>query len=1419
MDYVGGRHNMPSRLKLTYKSDRKDSADVEITLYKSAKLADAWLKSQLDEGPYPGESDESWKKRQAYLSKRRRTAPFIGGIDGRVNSGFTVRCEPNAVVSVGLHTTGSIDDARRIHAELKQAFSRMVITPETPEGPPPFKPCPFVRLPSIAGNKNALAAQMRQQGAIAELQKTWKDLETDETELYPQETRARAIGEYLGNTAQIRLAPLQLRCVESLRAIEGVSQELRDAERDWLQSLAGIGGGMPRSIRRELIALARQRAECLREKMYQYLEELKKVDRVLIMELRPEVGRRYQQYATARDDLGATLDLMGVLINLDVEAAELEKRRARREGKELAEAQQALYQSFVDRAEWALLAIETKTITSLESQKHYYNAVTAIRGKGETTPWMDAIHQDAAQCIAQDAHYVLASIGSAWTGFVDVLKHLVREEALDTLTVQTLAQQVDGMILEARKASDVKLGFVREMREFSPQAAQASRATLSQPATASLVSAGHGPLMADRGFHELTDGGLFRIYGAFDTTRTDHLETEYLAALHHARLGVRDMQTSLNLDLGRVPATGEFTFKIFLDPMRIAQVVIADTPRAPGEQGALAEKRLFIESKRSEVEQEMAQLAPRWRKAGFEFDLIADFLPLNFQHHMDLTWSNEDYCMFVIRSRLFDHQERLDELDTALQTARDHTTRRQIESYRELNRLSLSLELRPHFARVHQLRAQRQIICRDWVGAALSVEEAIKSDPRLEPVLRNVRNNLLWEDVLQSGIDIFRQVGNKAVLGAVSAKIMQFIGPAAAAGGQTPSFNEFVWGQINPFHEVLSSQEAGKVLELITNGAEEIAQQSLGQTLTQEIGIEREYAEFAAGLIVSAASKWGQELSAETIKRLGNNPLADTAADLQTVAATNAKRRPDVDPDIELGREKEDLTDRLVDLSKVAEVAEIDRQTQADYVVTAAKSGAESADAGQAREKLIDARSDLDGITRPVTESRIRKCLAQYEAAAGDDFELKHAIRLFRRLPLKQLRDLKRQKQLPAAMEQRLDDLRLKMVDALQMQISKEFQGDVLCLVVTGAAADPAGPEYIRKLLDSDIDFTFLVRTGVDEPRLQQIERRFRELVASASGRVPAKLADSTAFCDKLGRQQGLEEVISTTRVNIANPERYLNLGTGEFVQFMNKVAGRLKGFDAENGRWTVLPVEMNASVFRDMRFEDWMGVDIALEQFRFRETHRKPGENVEQFLKQEGKYTIRAALGKLLTIPEARARLNQWEYADVVRAGGVHAAIVALAADYEGRIFTPAEISLLKRCNELKIGAAPEKVFGVSDGAALNRAFLGHQQEVDKFFAETLRVTLTTQQSAFVELEKQALASAKPEDQDKLYMIHFVQAYAVSRLNETQRAYLQKLSLEGGKYTALAGTFELAKAFADYKIPSDTEGGHYQGVRVPRRE
>jgi hypothetical protein len=537
------------------------------------------------------------------------------------------------------------------------------------------------------------------------------------------------------------------------------------------------------------------------------------------------------------------------------------------------------------------------------------------------------------------------------------------------------------------------------------------------------------------------------------------------------------------------------------------------------------------------------------------------------------------------------------------------------------------------------------------------------------------------------------------------------------------------------------------------------------------------------------------------------------------VADEAATRRPDVDPDVELGRQKEDLTDRLVDLSRIAEVAEDSRRAEADYVAAAGKAGAKSPDVDQAREKLIGARSDLDGLTLPISESRIHKCLAQYESAAGDEFDLTHAILLFRQLPLKQLRELKRQKQLPVDLEQRLDELRLQTVDALQMRIAHEFQGDVLCLVVTGAAADPSGPEYVQKRLDSDIDFTFLVRSGVTKDRLQQIERRFRELVVSASGRAPSTLVDSTAFCDKLGRQQGLEEVITTTRDNLSNPERYLNLGTGEFVQFMNKVGGRLKAFDAETGQWSTLPVEKNAQVFHDMRFEDWMGVDIALEQFRFREAHRQPGENVEQFLKQEGKYTIRTALGKLLTHAEARERLNRMEYADAAKAGGIHAAIVALASDYAGTVFTPAEITLLQRCNELKVGTAPETVFGVTNDMALKKAILDHQQAVDEFLADTLRTTLGVQQRAYVALEKQALASGKPEDQDKLYMIHFVQAYAVSRLDESQRTYLQKLCLEGGEYTAGAGTFDLAKAFADYQIPSDTEGHPYQGVRMPRPE
>jgi hypothetical protein len=420
-------------------------------------------------------------------------------------------------------------------------------------------------------------------------------------------------------------------------------------------------------------------------------------------------------------------------------------------------------------------------------------------------------------------------------------------------------------------------------------------------------------------------------------------------------------------------------------------------------------------------------------------------------------------------------------------------------------------------------------------------------------------------------------------------------------------------------------------------------------------------------------------------------------------------------------------------------------------------------------------------------QRRLQEYQAQLSANQGK-FDPQAALKLFQRLPLKRLRLLKAEGRLPPDLEQSIDAIRHVLIHHAQERTYGEFANDMVAIIVTGSGAFPEGAEY--KGLDSDIDFTFLLKPGTPDERRRQIEADFIKGFKSSTGKEPRDFIDSNGFADIHNPFYPPEELAKLTEQSAENAERYLTTGGLRFLRYLNRNGGRLKQLLA--GKLVEVDLNTNAQLFGDNALEPWMAADIALDQFTFIERYKQEVArgtvSQQKFLAVQAKYLLRTLFAVNLLYEDGRRLQNELDIHSAQAAGGVHAAITKIAQRL-GK-YSVTELILFEEWKLLKAGKAPSEVFRTTRAdLALAEAIKAHQLEAEAFQAQALRLSIAESIRALREVEQNYLEIYETDERQarslRIQRAQMIigQAWAISRLDQPARVYLEELGDSSASY------------------------------------
>jgi len=374
--------------------------------------------------------------------------------------------------------------------------------------------------------------------------------------------------------------------------------------------------------------------------------------------------------------------------------------------------------------------------------------------------------------------------------------------------------------------------------------------------------------------------------------------------------------------------------------------------------------------------------------------------------------------------------------------------------------------------------------------------------------------------------------------------------------------------------------------------------------------------------------------------------------------------------------------------------------------------------------------------------------VAEYEARQKG-FDPDAAVELFKRLPIDSLRAFKAGRDYFVKhpnMELEIDAARCKLADYGRKHVAAKYKGFCRYIVVSGTP--PGNREY--RLLDSDNDYTMLLRTAEDIPPEQRqkmqeaIEAEYINFFKTRhNGFDPEKFLDSNLFCDWMPSRQAIRDInqyMEEFHRNVQNPERYILPDCLQFIPlYLYRKAGMLQEVQPDGTVRTLKGAEAEA-VFGDVELHESMGAQIILDQYRFNLKYYgklTPGIGKKtitptKYLKAQAKYNLRSLLGYNLTDPTGVIRHNEFKATEDYT---LHKSIVEIA-----RKVWPndAELHLLAdewfALKTLKTGGSWEAVFetrmrqhSLPDlQSAVNEHLKSGEAYIGKFLKQALQVQRT---------------------------------------------------------------------------------------------
>jgi len=961
----------------------------------------------------------------------------------------------------------------------------------------------------------------------------------------------------------------------------------------------------------------------------------------------------------------------------------------------------------VDQAERAVVEAHVLREAALFYQRSYFQGIRAERDKqkGIESP---TLFDEAMQYTFVSAKYLVTSMSAIWAGMLDLLAvQYIPTDARKWLGITTLAEKLDIAVREHREETAKRIEALDGLRALGPAEFVSLRDYLREalalpPGREALL-----PLHEDRHFHEATDGGLFRVAGAFDSTLQDRLSTEYAACAHHARLTARDLERSLNVQKGRLPEGG-FTFKALLDPMKFVESI------ARSGRGEWTQKEAYLKTRRALVKEFINNL-DLWRARGFAIESAAPHARTGdlvdtpkdpvWRTHMLLAQKLPGYLDFLVRRKMliFD-AERL-----ALQALRSRAAtvheRYQLDHLVELKQMTLLFTLRPLLARTQMLQGIDRIFCRDYPGGLALIERAARNDPKVMDrggQLKALKKDLSRMRIKETGIDVFHDIGNNC---AYTLLLGRVTGGKGFAFGKPITFRYFVWMMASPFD---GASTVGGVFNIFLNATKMVAARAVAGTGVKVLDVAgadgeryRQYLDLLAVALVQYGAKRTAEFSYPYLERGFGAVAKKLTRKVQQIEEERHAGRLDAETETARATLRDRLADWIDVVTRLKQLRDLTEQLSRGYRL---KSG----EVAVLRGKVATIEEFLYLRCNPLSARTIQSALKRYREATLQGFDPEAAHELFVALPIKRLRAFKQNRKFfrkSPGIEQELDSVRCRLAEETRTRIAIRFKQWVEYIAPSGTP--PGNAEY--RLLDSDNDYTFLLKSNTPEHIRKQIEAAFPEEFG--------RLLDSNAFADRMpdmNRISSIDEYTRQFRAQVKNPERYVLPGMVRVIPLvLFRKAGILHRL--QGNRLVTLSAEQTDQVFRNINLEEWMGADVIMDQCRFIDHYWKDFKAGRidglAFLKAQAKYSLRALLGRNISTPEGVRLHNEF-----IPTGDrtFHRSIVDIA-----KRLSPSntrEAMLAREWFALKTGKPPSEAFA----ERMRSGSLSLRKAADNHLAET---------------------------------------------------------------------------------------------------
>ncbi|MDI6730998.1 MAG: hypothetical protein QME05_00265 [Candidatus Margulisbacteria bacterium] len=1174
-------------------------------------------------------------------------------------------------------------------------------------------------------------------------------------------------------------------------------QEIRSVEKKYFDALSTCYGSANEAGLAALREALRTEAVCLSKARTEAIDEMREQSFRFIPNSAYFRCRRY--YEAYFKDLKQILNIWSnvnrmEILRLDMLISELLKGRAAHEpdcsDMELLSLQNQLKNVYVDEAVIHSAREQCMAEDTLDGRDSYGAALAEARKQNLKQPWHNDFIKRQSQRAIYGTQYLMGTFGTLWTVVIDSINRIRSAPAKllgATSFISDMHSSTDKSINDVRTKIANRLAVIDALYSMGPDGCKwmgafARGDDLLPPEGINGKIA--SDMENDRTFHEASGGGLMRLAACYEMEKAPRLEWEYRIELKHGKLCWADMRKTLYLREVRKESGEDPLLRRMVDPMGAVKTSAA---HYIGKQYDGAEDYL---SERKGQLMEMEGLLPLFKKINFDLDIGITKYPTINQTHAALCQNNPDYMKFMQSYRMLWSREREIELFAAMSTAETSSEREEYEFKLDLLKNITQREAIPDFIRILKQQLSDKIAASDFDGAlilARQIEDVATVEAK--GLTKWLSQDFAWEQAKEVGINTAVSIGNQGLYAAFFAR---YLSPAAVRN-QPVSFSnikkvfstwkgfggmlEFTWGQVNPFANLMKTMEpkemAVALAKTTLTGLEQVTQEQIKQSIfIGYFGLDEKYADFLANVVINFEQMQREDPTSLT-SRTARNLLRQLDAYTPDVINLPGWQR--------IMKSRVRMREYWMTMDALAQLEKIKLQMQdarKSKKVDLPKLSALGSKFGKIMLKIRLAISPLNAETIRLTMDDYQQKLS----AAKTPIERVAAhSELFRTMPFAALVSAKKAGNLPKDMEAKIDLARRDVLSTIQTEFLKAYPGMAPYIeryIYTGSGARDTWPEY--KKISSDLDFTLVLRAGVDIKIKNNIKQAF-DAFFEKTAKFPPEEFDVHSFVDerpnlacrgetadqlialvKDPSQAGklsaeTQRNIETLLADLGDPERYLSTGAVRFLNYLNKLGGRVKkpvGGKLENDD------TYQAELYKDVKFEPWMGLEIVLDNLKLIEAHA-PKDRLE-YAGSVSKYALRILLARIIQSDAGLEMINKLDIAEIEKnletTGGIHGEFVRIAESLGGK-FSDSQLMLFRELNLKKQGKSWGEVLAERNGGkimdnddpALNAAIEKHAAEVETFMQESIRETAVTHATEMKKISDAVQETSDPSAQKAL--------------------------------------------------------------------